>query len=62
MKLRLGPVLACLLFAPSFAAYAEDNPPPAADLLFEAPQLANTKPGDELETKVWITSKEQGSE
>ena len=49
MTLRLGPVLAYLLFAPSFAAYAEDNPPPAADLLFEAPQLANTKPGDELD-------------
>jgi hypothetical protein len=49
MKLRLGPVLACLLFAPSFAAYAEDKPPAAADLLFESQQLANTKPGEELD-------------
>lgn len=48
MKLRLGPVLACLLFSQSFVAYAEDKPPAAADLLFEAAQLANTKPGDEL--------------
>lgn len=55
MKLLQGPVFACLLFAgaPGFVsastALAQDKPPAAADLLFEAPQLANTKPGDELD-------------
>ena len=48
MKLRPGPVVACLLFFNAAAALAQDKPPAAADILFEAPQLANTKPGDEL--------------
>jgi hypothetical protein len=48
MKLRPGPVVACLLFLNAAAAFAQDKPPAAADILFEAPQLANTKPGDEL--------------
>ncbi|MGO8739237.1 hypothetical protein [Rhodoblastus sp.] len=56
MKLRLGPVLACLLFAHApfaraadAAKDAKDKPPAAADLLFDTPQLANTKPGDVLD-------------
>jgi hypothetical protein len=55
MKLRPGHALACLLFvnaawvfAPLSGAFAEDKPPAASDLLFEAPQMANTNPGDEL--------------
>ncbi len=50
MKLRLGQAVACLLFvqAATFAAFAEEKPPAAADLLFEAPQMANTKPGDQI--------------
>jgi hypothetical protein len=62
MKLRMGRVLACLLLAQAsfvigaFAlgsAQAADNsapsPPPAADLLFETPQMGNTKVGDKLD-------------
>jgi hypothetical protein len=59
MKLRLGRVLACLLLvqAPfAFASFpfvssarAAENPPPAADLLFETPQLGKTKVGDKLD-------------
>ena len=48
MKLRPGPVAVCLLLVVVGQALAQDQPPSAADLLFEAPQLANTKPGDEL--------------
>ncbi|MCI4680200.1 hypothetical protein K9U39_01255 [Rhodoblastus acidophilus] len=49
MKLRLGPFFACLLFAQAPLALANDKPPSAADLLFDTPQLTNTKPGDELD-------------
>jgi hypothetical protein len=48
MKLQVGAVFACLLLVNAPPALADDKPPAAADLLFEAPQLANTKPGDEL--------------
>jgi hypothetical protein len=48
MKLRVGRAFACLLLASAATALAQDKTPSAADLLFETPQLANTKPGDEL--------------
>ena len=49
MKLRLGPLFACLMFAQTPTVLADDKPPAAADLLFETPQLTNTKPGEMLD-------------
>ena len=48
MMRRLGLAAAVLLAAASPSPRAEDAPPNATDLLFSAPQLATTKPGDVL--------------